>query len=167
MTNVNLSWNSVQNLRDEKKVKVSNSNIYNLHNLVPLYFTYDTPSNYRMWQQNKDIALFCINKKIVYSPGFSFAFTDGNAANGKTNMYNNLDNLEQLDWSVIDEEKPNLHIREIKRKRMAEFLVYPKINTRFIDKIIVPTSTLKYRVEKILRQLLLDIQVIENRNYFW
>lgn len=50
-----------------------------------------------------------------------WAFTDGNAASGYAQFYNNLDQLSQVDWEAV--HTTNWSGPNIKEKKQAEFLV--------------------------------------------
>jgi len=162
-----LSWNSVQYLRDLKTITLTNNKNCKVHDLVPLYFNYKTPSNYRMWQKDNEIVLLCITKQILYSKECGFAFSDGNLADYDTRSYSDFSNLCKLDWNTINASNFDYMDDEIKRRRMSEFLVYPSIDPRFIKKIIVPNDRIAIEIEPIIEQENLQIKLIIDRGYFY
>ena len=77
-----------------------------------------------------------IDASIILDASIEFAFTDGNAGSSYTNFYNKADELNQIPWAEIRIKYWDQH-REYVRKRNAEFLIYPKIETRYISWLVV------------------------------
>jgi len=161
-----LSSDSVQENREIKKVPISNGHLVNLHDLVPLYFVYKTPNNYRMWKKNKEIVLICIKKNILNYSECAFAFSDGNMANNKTRTFTRLVHLDKLDWEIVNNSFADFKDSEIKRKRMSEMLIYPNVSINFFEKIIVPTDEIKSNVQNSLNILGFEIPILVDNSYF-
>lgn len=161
-----LSMEAVQNLRHNKEILLSNGIRYKVHNLVPLYFTYKTPSSYLMWQKDQEVALICVNKKILFAEGISYAFADGNIANSETEVYTDLIDLDQLDWANITTYKPDYRDPEVKRIRMSELLINPEINPKFIEKIIFPTTDIENEFSELIKKTYPHISLITDPSYF-
>jgi hypothetical protein len=161
-----LSWENMQKRRDSKEIGLTNGERHNLHDLVPFYFIPKTPNNFRMWETDKEIVLICVAKQIIYSAECSYAFSDCNVTSDYAQTYTDLINLDQLDWKTLKDPFPNYVDWEIKRKRMAELLVYPSVSPKFIEKIIVPTEQMKSEIENYLKQAGLNIDVQVYPRYF-
>lgn len=64
----------------------------------------------------------------------NFIFSDGNAAARNTRFYHSSNDLEHLPWGVLNASYWN-DFADDKRKRCAEVLIYPSIESRYIKKI--------------------------------
>ena len=60
-----------------------------------------------------------------------YLFTDGNAAAHDTQFFRNLDQLHLLPWDVLKSKFWN-DFTDGKRKRCAEFLIFPSISAEYI-----------------------------------
>ena len=74
------------------------------------------------------------SKQLISDTGIEFAFTDGNAANRTTKFYRNLIDLNCLNWEIINSFSWN-DKTDGKRIRNSEFLIFPKIDIKFIKMI--------------------------------
>ena len=157
----------VQDLRDRVTIYISNNNQYNLHDLVPLYFKALTPTLSVIRKQQENL-FFCkvSSQKLISDTSKEFAFTDGNAASGFTNSYHSLNNLAKLNWEVINSEFWT-DKEDGKRIRNAEFLIYPKIEIKYIFEFSVNNQKLKEKFETILLKKSIKIPVtIDKRCFF-
>ena len=72
------------------------------------------------------VIILGIDPQLLSQP--NTLFTDGNAASEKTKFYTGLQKLDQLPWNLIRAGSwNNDDIKESKRVKCAEVLVYPKI----------------------------------------
>ncbi|MFN7260901.1 MAG: DarT ssDNA thymidine ADP-ribosyltransferase family protein [Cyclobacteriaceae bacterium] len=100
-----------------------------------------------------------------------WCFTDGNAAKRITKFYNDLANLDQIDWPSIQSEDFR-HINadgdeDRVRKKHAEFLVKDKVPHSKITGIAVVNANVKAKVEAIVSQCNLEIEVkVKPKFYF-
>jgi hypothetical protein len=62
-------------------------------------------------------------------------FCDGNARSAETREYEDLADLGELDWSVLN--TPDAYSREYKRKKSAEVLIPGVVPTRYISRVCV------------------------------
>lgn len=134
----------------------------NLHEYVPFYFN---PKNSMLFVQNEqnNIVILAIEKRLIFD--INSIFTDGNAANNSTKFFNDLCNLNQLNWSCIRAAYWNEFI-DGRRKRMAEVLIYPDVPIKFIQKIYCNN----YETLQFIQELTSKYQNIEteiNRNLYF
>lgn len=144
--NNNLMQNDIAN-NDVNNRRNKIEPIYNrsLHDYVPLYFN---PKNSMLYVQNnrKDIVILAIDRMLIYDT--NAIFTDGNAANKPTKFYNDICNLNQLNWDCIKADYWK-DFEDGKRKRMAEILLFPDIPSKYIQKIYCNNlDTLQFIQEK-------------------
>ncbi len=118
--------------------------IYNraIKKYVPLYINIRNPMLYRRKNIQHDLCLIEISLSVLNSK--NFIFTDGNAASRETKFFKDKADLSNLPWDVLKANYWN-DFFDGKRKRCAEFLVYPNIEAKYIKKIHCNNlSTLNY-----------------------
>lgn len=72
-----------------------------LHSYVPFYFWGQTPMLLVNKSRQSDIVFIVTTTEVVMKAGLPFAFTDRHAVIKYAKFYNNLDELEKLDWGTI------------------------------------------------------------------
>lgn len=99
-----------------------------------------------------DIVYLVSSAERIASSGLKFVFTDGHGIMELSDYYDNLDNLDVIDWNVMKEkywfdtdEDPDR-----KRRRQAEFLVYKKLPWDMIEMIALINNEVKAQVEEII-----------------
>ena len=157
----------VQNYRKDKDFFITGSQRKNLHDLVPLYLNSKTPTLYaRKDIQNQLFFLSINSKKLITDMNINFAFTDGNATNQITKSYWKLDNLKNLNWEIINGLSWN-DKQDGKRIRNSEFLIFPKIETKYIETISCYDAPALLRIATILKGKNLKIETMINKNLFF
>ena len=129
-----ISDEKVQNLRAKKNDPIHNRP---LHDYACLYFKPRNPMLCALKHIQQDIVILGFDKQLLCEP--ETIFTDGNAAAYNTQFYIGIENLDKLDWEIInarywtDEE----YISNPRKKRIkcAEILLYQKIPIERIQKI--------------------------------
>jgi hypothetical protein len=126
-----IDWQSVQWNRN-KYVQANNEAVFHLHEMVPLFFATHQPMLYV--QDNKAvIAHLEIDPALLAVEGTYFS--DGNAASNGTRFFYALEDLDELDWSVI--RTPDCWSREYKRKKAAEVLAPSPVEPAWITRVHV------------------------------
>tara|TARA_B100001964_G_scaffold214181_1_gene251601 strand:- start:358 stop:1038 length:681 start_codon:yes stop_codon:yes gene_type:complete len=157
----------VQELRSRIDVHISGEKKYNLHDLVPLYFQALTPTLSVIRKHQEDL-FFCkiSSQNLISDTKIDFAFTDGNAASLETIKYRSLNSLKKLNWTIINSEFWNDKV-DGKRIRNSEFLIYPKIEIKYISEFSVNNQKLKQEFENELQKKSLKIPVTIDNNCFF
>ena len=121
---------NVQDKREHKIVPISPGG--NLHDYVPFYFAPRSPMLYAILNggiAQEEIVYFITNTQTILEDNSNFVFTDSHAIMRLTNYYSQLEDLEKIDWSIMQskywQDHPDYPNR--KMKRQAEFLVYEKV----------------------------------------
>lgn len=126
-----------------------------LHDYVPFYFSSVNPMlltllNKKNIDQNFIIYL-CL--KIDKLEKDDAVFTDASAnRNEAPNFYNDVAQLSQLDWELIDCKKWNVGTDEAKHKKMAEALIHQRVEIEDIDGIVVYNEQIKRYVEQVFNE---------------
>ena len=79
-----------------------------------------------------------------------WAFSNGNAGTRYTRFFNNIDDLDALDWDAIGET--NWRDLFVKERKQAEFLVEESFPWELIERIGVIDEKIAERVASILRE---------------
>ena len=127
---------SVQHRRRSKQIVLDNDRPVNLHDLVPLYLTPKTPTLSARRELHERLFFVDVSLELLYNPAIALAFTDGNAASNGTSFYSSLTKLSMMPWDVIQADYWR-DLPEGRRKRCAEFLVFPRVSPRFFTRLVV------------------------------
>ena len=163
--------------RDTRIVKCYPDTVVN--DYVPFYFSVRTPMLYNIItghgviaSPQKDIIYLCCKLSELTSEDFQWCYTNGNAAKAISKFFNKLNDIEnKVDWRSIkttDFRDENADGDEDRiRKKHAEFLVKDHIPVQYIKGIAVLNQTIKERVEKILIELKLTIDVKIKTDFYF
>ncbi len=131
-----------------------------LHDYVPFYFAPRSPMLYAIHCGNvnnctagqADIVYLVSSAESVAASELEFVFTDGHGIMALSDFYDDLENLNEIDWDVMHarywadtDDDPDR-----KRRRQAEFLVYKKFPWDRIEMITVMNKEIKLQVEDII-----------------
>ncbi len=149
-----------------------------VNNYVPFYFSVKTPMLYNIYTghgvpklSQPNIVYLCVPLLDLATPNFQWCFTDGNAAKVITSYFNNLNDINKIDWRSItssDFKHDNADGDEDRiRKKHSEFLVKDYVPNNKINRIAVYNNRTKAIVEEIVQKLGLDIIVIVKRDFYF
>ena len=150
-----------------------------LADYVPFYFGGHSPmllnikTGHRGVQrrEQRDIVFLCTHIDIVTKACSEFCFTDGHAKDRMTAFFNNLVDLDKVDWTVVEEQywysaedKPDRM-----RRKQAEFLVKTHVPISCLSGIIVLDEAAKQKVEQAMDEagINLPIFVDTKRKYYY
>lgn len=127
----------------------------NLHCYVPFYFWGLTPMLLVNQFRQNDIIFFVTHTETVARANLPFAFTDRHAIVSYARFYNELENLNNLDWQTIKlkywantPEDPDR-----REKKQAEFLIHKKLPWEQIYGIAVNSEEALAKVESTVNGL--------------
>lgn len=124
-----------------------------VHDYVPFYFTSINPMllgliNAKNCDQ-PSIVFLCLKMQKLVS--LDAIFTDASAnTNISPNFYDNTSHLSDLSWDLIDSPKWGGYSNDERHKKMAEVLIYQKVQPEDIDTIVTFNEYYKKEVETIL-----------------
>lgn len=153
----NIANVNIQNRRSEMEVPLGPGGV--VHDYVPFYFATINP-----------MLLGLLNRKVVDQPYICFiaisieklldenvVFTDASAnTNFAPNFFDDSEDLDQLDWNLIDSMRWGENNEEERHKRMAEVLVHEKVPLEWFDSFIVFNSLARNEIQNCYRQLGVD-----------
>ena len=144
---ISIGNTSIISVRDSTPVKIPDYG--NIGDYVPFYFTpksmmfYNIITGYQdplVPKQNKEdiIVIRCLISDLCQAG--KFFFTDGQAnVKSLTNHYNNLNDLDKIDWDIIQKGdfKKEEADTDKQRRYQAEFLVHSHVPVNLIQSINV------------------------------
>ena len=137
--------NAEVNDRRNKKELIFNKN---LHSYVPFYFNPKNSMLYVNKNIQDDIIILAFNRNLLMKE--KTIFTDGNAASNRTNFFNDLEDLDKLNWKCLQSNYWN-NFEDGKRLVMAEVLVPKRVKRKHLMKI--------YCYDKSTKNYILDLDV--------
>ena len=150
---VNIANMSIQNRRAEMNVPCGNGG--KVHDYVPFYFSSLNPMLLGVLnKKNQDqpfLIFLCL--KISKLETLSAIFTDASAnTTVPPHFYDDVADLDKLSWELIDSKKWSFADESERHKKMAEALVYEKVDFSQVDSIVVYNEWVKKRVVEILKK---------------
>jgi len=146
-----ISSSNVQLIREYKKPGITDSK--NLHHYVPLYFATQTPTQYIISHSatlrgreniiSQDMLVFIDIDPLAIFTLPNVIFTDGNAAASETVFFNDINDLDKIDWDVINcpgdyyGSNGRCYGKEWKRIKCSEVLVPNYISVELFSRIVV------------------------------
>jgi hypothetical protein len=129
LTRTNSSFEDIANsdVQDKRaKVIVRLKPGGTLHDYVPFYFSGQTPMLLVNKQRQNDIIFLVSNTDTILESNIPFMFTDRHAVIQYANFYNDLNDLNKVDWKTIKNKYWGESV-DSKEKKQAEFLVHKSL----------------------------------------
>lgn len=149
---VGATFNNIANSDvQDKRAKITVPLNYGgtLHDYVPFYFWGTTPMLLVNKKQQENIIFLVSKTDIILDSGISFVFTDRHAVIQYAKFYDNLDELNKLDWEIIEKRYWG-ESDDSREKKQAEFLIYKKLPFNYIYGIAVANNDVIENVTAIL-----------------
>ena len=142
---------SVQNRRRNVDVLLTSHIKIPLHDLVPLYLVPKTPALSARRERRGELFFIDVSPDVLCDPVNEFAFTDGNAASSQTQFFRSLHHLDKIPWDVVQAEYWS-DFPDGRRRRCAEFLVYPSVAPRYFSRLVVGSPDAANACASLLRR---------------
>jgi hypothetical protein len=148
-----------------------------LTDYVPFYFAPRSPMLYTIHQRNvptytegQEALIYLVSTvEAIHQASLSFVFTEGHGIMATTEFFDDLAQLNQVDWQVMSLkywfDTPDDNDR--KRRRQAEFLVHQFFPWRLVTEIGAINAQMKRQVEQCLQTLTHQPAVIVRRNWYY
>lgn len=131
-----------------------------LDDYVAFYFAPRSPMLYSIYKGyvdghdgNQERVIYAVSTaQAVAEAGKSFVFTDGHGIMALTDFFDNLADLHQVDWTIMDSKFWNDTDKcpDRKRCRQAEFLVHEIFPWSLVHEIAVMTDSMAFAVQNVL-----------------
>jgi hypothetical protein len=155
---LNIAYNHIQERRASKLVPCGPGG--SLHDYAPFFFAPRPPMLYTISRGNvecykggqESLIYLVTTAQLVSESGCGWVFADGHGTMAFTGFYDNLAQLDQVDWDVMESHYWNDTNADPdrKRRRQAEFLVKDRCPWELISEIGVQNRNIKKRVQEIL-----------------
>lgn len=148
----NIANKSIQDRRSKMEI-ICEDGLSNgvVHDYVPFYFSTRTPMLLSLINQKKvdqpEIIFFGVKTEMIKSENFIFTDASANTIDFP-NFYKNFENLDKLNWEVINSKKWSYTPIE-RHQKMAEVLI-KDFSFIFVDHIVVFNEHYQEKVSKIL-----------------
>lgn len=163
---VSFAEETVQDRRHLREIELSNHSTVTVHDVAPVYLVPRTPTLSARRDCQDRIFFIVISAEILTEEHIEFAFTDGNAASKETKIFNSLYKLKNIPWDVLKADYWN-DFPDGKRKRNAEFLIFPRIEPKYFQRIVICNPNLKNGCENSVQQTGLSLDVVLDGSYFF
>jgi ssDNA thymidine ADP-ribosyltransferase, DarT len=172
---INIGHKNLIDKRGRRPVSLSPFGV--LNDYIPFYFAPRSPMLYSIHKGNidgfagnqSDIIYLVSSIEKIQEANIPFVFTDGHAYELISDFYNDLSNLEKIDWQIMGATYWNNtpEDNDRMRKRMAEFLVYQFVPSSCILAIVVPDDTIKKTVNSTQAKSGTIIQTLVKPNWYY
>lgn len=139
-----------------------------IHDYVSFYFGPRSPMLFQLhtgriadYEESQERLIYLVSAaQIIQQSGSGFVFSDGHGIASYTNWFDDLSDLNELDWDTIYATIWNDTVDDMDRQRrkQAEFLVHRRCDWRLIEKIAVIDTRMKSWVERIMRNFHISLR---------
>jgi len=173
---INIGNPEIIDVRTETPVKIEDYGM--IGDYIPFYFTsksimlYNIQTGFRhpfVPKRNpSEILVMKFKIEELSSLESKWFFTDGQANDKATTHYNNLTDIDKIDWESIHQNNfSKSDDFDRGRRYQAEFLVKNEVQISHIESLNVYNDKAKEYVEKILKEYNLEIRVNNNKIYYF
>jgi len=150
-----------------------------IHDYVPFYFGFLSPMMLNLktgrvneYNEGQEPLIYLVTSaQAVQDSGNRFVFSNGHGLASFTGWFDNLANLDQIDWNMVYQRywTDNLQDMDRQRRKQAEFLIYQYCDWALIQAIAVINQNLKERVESIMAQYDISLHkpVVIKREWYY
>jgi len=157
---IDVAYETIQARRAQKSVPCGPGGC--LHDYVPFFFAPRPPMLYAIhggsvegYEQGQTPLIHLVTTaQTVSNSSSEWVFTDGHATMAFSGFFDDLNDLNEIDWEVMESrywnDTPTLPDRDRKRRRQAEFLIKDCCPWELFSEIGVINSRMGSRAENIL-----------------
>lgn len=131
-----------------------------IHDYVSFYFGYLSPMMLQLktgqvpgYAEGQEPLIYLVTTaQAVHAAGTGYAFSDGHGIAAFTNWFDDLADLDKVDWGMVNQRywSDNVNDMDRQRRKQAEFLVHQACDWSLIREIVVIDEATKVRVERVL-----------------
>ena len=147
-----------------------------LNDYIPFYFHYKMPMLYHIYKgrvkdysgSQEDIIYLISDPETIEKNNLPFLFTDRHAYLAHKQVYNQLSDLDKLQWNTIKDNEWHLTYSALKKEvKQAEFLVHHHVPISAIRGIVVHNDKVATFVRSQILQVSLEMPVVVKPNYYY
>ena len=131
-----------------------------VHDYVPFYFGPLSPMMLKLktnqvhgYNEGQEPLVYLVSTcQAIAEASVAFAFSDGHGLAIFTDWFDDLDELDNVDWNMVAQRywADNINDMDRQRRKQAEFLVHSVCPWELIEEIAVVNEAMKTKVETIL-----------------
>ena len=154
----------IQNVRRIRRIPCGPDGI--IHDYVSFYFGYLSPMMLQLktgqvegYDEGQEPLIYLVSTaQTVERSGTSFVFSNGHGIAAYTDWYDDLAELDQVDWDMVYQRywADNVDDMDRQRRKQAEFLVHEFCDWSLIESIAVVNTRMKTKVENIVNRFSAD-----------
>ena len=150
-----------------------------LHDYVAFYFGYLSPMMFQLktgrvagYNEGQEPLIYLVGTaQAVQAAGKSFVFSDGHGIARFSQWFDDLADLEKVDWDMVNQRywTDNVNDMDRQRRKQAEFLIYRTCDWSLIQEIVVMDDAIQGKVQAILDQHAAKLQrpIYIRRDWFY
>lgn len=148
-----------------------------VHDFVAFYFGPRSPMLYQLhtgWVEDYDEGqkplIYAVSTvETIVQAGLEFVFSDGHGIAAFTQWFDNLNDLDKVDWDMVyaDYWKDIVEDMDRQRRKQAEFLVHRFCPWGVVNQIGVLNDAVKERAERILDRKNISMPVEVRRQWYY
>jgi hypothetical protein len=133
-----------------------------VHDYVPFYFGPHSPMMLQLktgqvegyTEGQRPLIYLATTLKAVQKSGATFVFSDGHGLAALTDWFDDLSDLDEVDWDMVKQKywADTLEDDDRQRRKQAEFLVHHFLDWSLIKGVAVINDTIKQQVEEVLAE---------------
>lgn len=173
---INIGDISIIEQRDKRAVRINPPGGI-LGEYIPFYFGFLSPmllnikTGYRGITQRpqSDVVYICCKLEDIIANCREWFYTDGHVIPSITLYFNNLADLDKIDWDIVFERywRDNEDDYDRKRRKQAEFLVKTHVPVECIGEIVVYDDNSRRIIETLKNRLRLHLPIKINQDYYY
>ncbi|MBI2856758.1 MAG: DUF4433 domain-containing protein [Chloroflexi bacterium] len=158
----------IQGIRHVSKVECGPKGV--VHDYVPFYFGYLSPMLLQLktgrvpgYCEGQEPLIYLVSTaQAVAESGIGFVFSDGHGIARFTDWYDDLRDLDKVDWDMVYQRywKDDANDGDRQRRKQAEFLVHKFFPWNLVEQIAVVNTNVKGQVEQVLAGFLQSRQPV-------
>ncbi|GIK09061.1 MAG TPA: DUF4433 domain-containing protein [Anaerolineales bacterium] len=161
LAHVSIAHQHIKDRRAQKNVPIPPHGV--VADYVPFYFAPRSPMLYSISRGNvegyqggqSEVLHLVSSAEAVLQSGLPFVFTDGHAEMSISHFYQDLQDLDKVDWNIMRATiwRDTNEDGDRKRRRQAEFLVHEFFPFSLFERIGVATQTMAKKTAVLLAEL--------------
>lgn len=133
-----------------------------IHDYIPFYFGPLSPMMLQLktgqvegyFEGQEQLVYLVSTVQEVRDSGIGFVFSDGHGIAAFTSWFDDLADLDKIDWDMVNQRYwlDNVDDMDRQRRKQAEFLVHKHCDWSLIHEIVVINDEMKLKVEQVFDQ---------------
>lgn len=154
----------IQNVRRIRRIPCGLDGV--IHDYVSFYLGYLSPMMFQLktgreegYDEGQEPLIYLVSTaQTVERSGTGFVFSNGHGIAAYTDWYDDLSELDQVDWDMVYQRywADNVDDMDRQRRKQAEFLIHEFCDWSMIESIAVVNTRMKTRVENIMNHFSAD-----------